>query len=42
MDADADDSATPSVKMGGNLHKILYVRLVQTLPLIFQKKYFRF
>jgi hypothetical protein len=23
MDRDADQSATPSVKMGGNLHKIL-------------------
>jgi len=38
MDCDADESATPSVKMGGNLHTILYVCLVQILPLIFQKK----
>jgi len=37
MDRNADDSATPSVKMGGNLHTILYVCLVQILLLIFQK-----
>ena len=36
MDRDADESAKPSVKMGGNLHTIIYVRLVQNLSLIFQ------
>ena len=39
-DRDADDSARPNVKMGGNLYKILYVCLLQILPLFFQKHIF--
>jgi len=42
MDRDADDSARPSAMMGGKLHKILHVCLVQILPLIFQKHIFVF